>query len=1158
MASNRDKKMQEITERLQKGMEELFQSEQYTQYLKVMSQFHRYSFNNTLLIAMQRPGATLVAGYSAREKKFNRNVMKGEKGIRIISLAPSKEKKEQKKIDPETGEVVLREDGQPETEEVTITIPRFKVATVFDVSQTDGDPLPELGIAELTASVDNYDLFMEAIDEITPVPIRYEDISGTAKGYFDPINKERVIRQGMGELQTVKTAIHETVHALLHDRDVMKAQGILKDQLTRECEAESVAYTVLSYFGLDTSEYSFPYIASWSSGKDMKELRSSMDTIRKTAGEMIDGIESGVRQRILERKEMFQTIDLFGTPALFSDSRVDRSLLPEGIYCYELRGADYDPGMPISLEEYVRINHAGTILTAFEVKLPEERHVWLGDGLNFMEGEQNLEEYRHTVENRNAEVLAERMQSEIGRANEMLYLSGAQDRYILYQISGTSKGYEYLFRESSLAKDHGQSIEAQDYVYGYSGLLQEGETLESFESRINRVTNIRNDTGNNLLVSDVLVMARDGENKAYYVDEQGWTELPDFVEQRKRVVELTDKMWYAPVTMNSTGVEVEQHEGLWHPVERRIVQDEIFYLMQHNEYGNSVNGVMVDSDGTLIAQELEYGFDRGALKAVQEYFSERGKSWEPTKEELKLWGMEEREYLPLYRQTIEFAMQHGEVDAFLESRSTNIACKNAVEEAIRTHFDGMHLDEKAVSSVLRAYGGERLSFVLACTLQEKSRDGRFSEDNKKWAASKEIPENIYRGRDGNLDYVIESHPAVLDGFTRLARERIDEQDRAFIKRYYVVNDTYGINEEPKYQYYEDLNEALSVYHRLPNHLDKSFCMESAEKIPSRMTLISCRNGVEELEDIEVASLSGKWIKSDVAAAARKAQFYLDNKDSEIAYKLLNQKGYFLIQTTAEGYYDYTFYDSFYREQDGGTLDNDECSIREAMVEILGENNLNLSQCKVIDLDDFLNQVERVESRELQEKVKTYSTDTQTMKGKASYQQENSKERAEPEISVQYYVAECMEFPVLGEYHEVVTLQEARDLYEQIPAERMHGIKGIGIQLYEGSEWLGDYPILTAGKVDTEMIGLADHYRNSPAVRNMLEEIARQYPESKEIQPVKGEEGKIEPEKVDGPGSGSKKESVLKALRERQAKIKEREKCSLEQKKQERRKGDLML
>ena len=202
-------------------------------------------------------------------------------------------------------------------------------------------------------------------------------------------------------------------------------------------------------------------------------------------------------------------------------------------------------------------------------------------------------------------------------------------------------------------------------------------------------------------------------------------------------------------------------------------------------------------------------------------------------------------------------------------------------------------------------------------MQEKSRDGRFSEDNKKWAASKEIPENIYRGRDGNLDYVIESHPAVLDGFTRLARERIDEQDRAFIKRYYVVNDTYGINEEPKYQYYEDLNEALSVYHRLPNHLDKSLCMESAEEIPSHMTLISCRNGVEELEDIEVASLSGKWIKSDVAAVARKAQFYLDNKDSEIAYKLLNQKGYFLIQTTAEGYYDYTFYDSFYREQDGG-------------------------------------------------------------------------------------------------------------------------------------------------------------------------------------------------------------------------------------------------
>ena len=249
MANRRDERMKEITDRLQAGLEELFSSEKYTEYLRVMSQFHHYSFNNTLLIALQRPDATLVAGYRAWETKFNRHVMKGEKGIQIIAPAPIREKQEQEKTDPNTGEVVLRDDGQPETEEVTVTIPRFRVSTVFDLSQTAGDPLPELGVEELTASVENYDIFMEAIRSVAPVPIRFDEIQSGAKGYYDNANKEIVLQVGMAELQTMKTAVHETTHALLHDRDIMQEQGIQKDQMTRECEAESCAFTVLSHFG---------------------------------------------------------------------------------------------------------------------------------------------------------------------------------------------------------------------------------------------------------------------------------------------------------------------------------------------------------------------------------------------------------------------------------------------------------------------------------------------------------------------------------------------------------------------------------------------------------------------------------------------------------------------------------------------------------------------------------------------------------------------------------------------------------------------------------------------------------------------------------------------------------------------------------------------
>ena len=298
MPETRTDRMKEITDKLEAGLAELFNSEKYKEYLRVMSQFHHYSFNNTLLIAMQRPDATLVAGYQAWEKKFNRHVMKGEKGIQIIAPAPVRETHEQEKTDPKTGEVVLDERGQPVTEEVTITIPRFKVSTVFDLSQTDGEPLPELGVDELSASVENFDSFMEGIRNVSPVPIRFDEISSGAKGYFDNLAKEIVIQNGMSESQIMKTAIHETAHAKLHDRDVMQEQGIQKDQMTREVEAESIAYTVCQHFGLDTSEYSFPYIAGWSSSKDAKELKSSLDTIRKTASELIDGIEGSLKEKL--------------------------------------------------------------------------------------------------------------------------------------------------------------------------------------------------------------------------------------------------------------------------------------------------------------------------------------------------------------------------------------------------------------------------------------------------------------------------------------------------------------------------------------------------------------------------------------------------------------------------------------------------------------------------------------------------------------------------------------------------------------------------------------------------------------------------------------------------------------------------------------------
>lgn len=248
MAGKREEQMKEITERLEQGVKDLFTSDMYTQYLRTMSRFHNYSFNNTLLIAMQKPDATLVAGFQAWQKKFERHVKRGEKGIQIIAPAPIREKQEMEKIDPETQEPVLRPDGQPETEEVEIVIPRFRVTTVFDVSQTEGKPLPEIDTPELMGSVENYDIFMGSIEAVSLVPIRFDTMDSDTKGYYHQVDKEIVIQEGMSESQTMKTAVHEVTHALLHDRELMKESGEWKSQMTREVEAESVAYTGVPVF----------------------------------------------------------------------------------------------------------------------------------------------------------------------------------------------------------------------------------------------------------------------------------------------------------------------------------------------------------------------------------------------------------------------------------------------------------------------------------------------------------------------------------------------------------------------------------------------------------------------------------------------------------------------------------------------------------------------------------------------------------------------------------------------------------------------------------------------------------------------------------------------------------------------------------------------
>ena len=303
-------KLKEITDRLEQGIMELFDSDRYKEYLRVMSKFHNYSFNNTLLIAMQKPDASLVAGFQSWKNNFKRNVVKGEKGIKILAPSPFKIKQEMEKIDPATQKPVIGADGKPVKEEKEITIPAFKVVSVFDVSQTEGKELPDIAVDILTGDVECFKDVFAALEKTSPVPIGFEKIEGNSHGYYHLEEKRIALDEGMSELQTIKTAIHEIAHAKLHDIDPnapKEEQAGRPDRRTREVQAESVAYAVCQHYGLDTSDYSFGYVAGWSSGRELDELKSSLETIRSTAAEIINSIDEHLQEIQKERdKEQAQ------------------------------------------------------------------------------------------------------------------------------------------------------------------------------------------------------------------------------------------------------------------------------------------------------------------------------------------------------------------------------------------------------------------------------------------------------------------------------------------------------------------------------------------------------------------------------------------------------------------------------------------------------------------------------------------------------------------------------------------------------------------------------------------------------------------------------------------------------------------------------------
>ena len=522
-------KLKEITDRLEQGITELFESERYREYLRVMSKFHNYSINNTLLIAMQKPDASLVAGFSAWKNNFGRNVMKGQKGIKIIAPSPYKVKQEMKKIDPHTQQPIIGKDGKPVTEEKEITIPAYKVVSVFDVSQTEGKELPDIAVDELTGDVERYRDFFAALEKTSPVPIGFEQIPGSSHGYYHLEDKRIAIQEGMSELQTLKTAIHEIAHAKLHDIDLNAPENEQQprvDRRTREVEAESVAYTVCQHYGLDTSDYSFGYVAGWSSGRELSELKSSLETIRSAAAEIINSIDETLAE-LSKAQDMEQTAgqeqpDKEETaapeqPKQEAPAQEKAAFTPETIYRVRRNPYSDSKDNTYLLQAYVTQENGRAKMSAvLFTGTPQKCRELMGQ---LKSGE-----------------LTEGQVKELYAKAQETAKTAEQDKdtYSIYQLKHGDETRDLRFEPYDHLQVTGNVVDKANYELIYSAELTPGTSLEDIYTRFN-IDHPKDFKGHSLSVSDVVVLHQDGQDTAHYVDSFGYKSVPEFLQEQKQL-----------------------------------------------------------------------------------------------------------------------------------------------------------------------------------------------------------------------------------------------------------------------------------------------------------------------------------------------------------------------------------------------------------------------------------------------------------------------------------------------------------------------------------------------------------------------------------------------------------------------------------------------
>ena len=617
-------KLKEITDRLEQGIAELFDSERYKEYLKVMSKFHNYSFRNTVLIAMQKPDASLVAGFSAWKNNFERNVMKGQKGIKIIAPSPYKIKQEMQKIDPHTQKPIIGKDGKPVTEEKEVTIPAYKVVSVFDVSQTEGKELPDIAVDELTGDVDRYKDFFAALEKTSPVPIAFENIEGGSHGYYHLEDKRIAINEGMSELQTLKTAIHEIAHAKLHDIDLNAPKDEQQphvDRRTREVEAESVAYTVCQHYGLDTSDYSFGYVAGWSSGRELSELKSSLETIRSAAAEIINSIDENLAE-LQKAQDKEQTAGQ-EQPTREEKAAPKEQPQPEAPAKADTAGKEKPeaaaPGKSGAQEKAgAAPKEAFTPETIYKMRRnpygdsPENSHL-LQAYVTQENGRAKMGDVLYTGTPEKCRELMGQLKSGgltegdvkqlYAKAQETAQTAGQdKDTFSIYQIKGGDETRDFRFEPYDRLQAAGNVVDRANYELVYSAPLAPETSLEDIYTRFN-IDHPKDFKGHSLSVSDVVVLHQDGQDAAHFVDSVGFREVPEFLQEQKQLtpddLETGETVKTPRGTFHVTAMSREQIEAAGYGFHHQ--SDDGKYLIMGN--GTRAFAVPVQPENYLKAAE---------------------------------------------------------------------------------------------------------------------------------------------------------------------------------------------------------------------------------------------------------------------------------------------------------------------------------------------------------------------------------------------------------------------------------------------------------------------------------------------------------------------------------------------------------------------------